>query len=241
MIPPDLDSIYEAIAVSWPAVETRRVGPWDIRAGGGGGSRVSAATCVGSWQPDDIEVAEAQMRDLGQVPLFMMREGDDLLDKELAARGYAIKDPVRVYTSRAAALAETPIPPVSSFTVWPPLAAQAEVWAAGGVGAERLAVMERAPFPKTTLLGRHNDQVAGTVFLGSYADMAMLHALEIAAPHRRQGLGAVMTRAAARWALRENLTWLTLLTTEANTAANTLYTSLGMDVVGHYHYRSLPG
>ena len=50
-----------------------------------------------------------------------------------------------------------------------------------------------------------------------------------------------MTRAAARWALRENLTWLTLLTTEANTAANTLYTSLGMDDVGHYHYRSLPG
>lgn len=237
---PDLADVYAAIAVTWPAARTAQVGPWTIREGKGGGSRVSAATVTGDWTLADLPRAEEAMQALGQTPLFMLRAGDEALDAALAARGYVIKDPVQIYAAPVDHLLTDPIPPVSAFTVWPPLAAQAEIWAAGGVGPSRLAVMDRAPFPKTTLLGRRNDQVAGTVYLGSHAGMAMLHALEIAKPHRRQGLGAIMTQAAARWAQRQGLAWLTLITTDANGAANALYSSLGMDVVGQYHYRIMP-
>jgi len=100
--------------------------------------------------------------------------------------------------------------------------------------------MDRAPYPKTTLLGRVDDQPAGTVYIGSSQGCAMIHALEIAPDHRRKGLARHLTQAAAFWALDNALATLTLVTTTANKGANALYTSLGMAVVGHYHYRIHP-
>jgi GNAT superfamily N-acetyltransferase len=44
-------------------------------------------------------------------------------------------------------------------------------------------------------------------------------------------------RAAARWAARQGAAELALLVTRKNVPANALYTSLGMSVVGSYHYR----
>ena len=68
----------------------------------------------------------------------------------------------------------------------------------------------------------------------------MIHALEVAQDHRRQGLAAYLTRSSAFWAQTKGAAFLTLVTTQANDAANALYTSLGMTLVGHYHYRTLP-
>ena len=65
----------------------------------------------------------------------------------------------------------------------------------------------------------------------------MLHALEVAAPLRRAGLGRIMTRAAADWARRQGAETLALAVTDANVAANALYRDLGMQPVWHYHYR----
>ena len=49
-----------------------------------------------------------------------------------------------------------------------------------------------------------------------------------------------MMVASAFWARGQGARWLTLVATQANTAANTLYASLGMAVVGQYHYRIMP-
>ncbi len=68
----------------------------------------------------------------------------------------------------------------------------------------------------------------------------MIHALEISSAHRRQGLAKHLTRGAAFWARDNGADYLTLVTTTANLGANALYSSLGMTVVGHYHYRTLP-
>jgi ribosomal protein S18 acetylase RimI-like enzyme len=68
----------------------------------------------------------------------------------------------------------------------------------------------------------------------------MVHALEIGAQHRKQGLAQHLTRAAAFWAQENGADYLTLVTTQANVGANALYTSLGMTLVGQYHYRTLP-
>jgi ribosomal protein S18 acetylase RimI-like enzyme len=131
-------------------------------------------------------------------------------------------------------------PPVTTFEVWPPLATQAEVWAAGGIGAGRLNVMNRVRHPKTTLMGRVHDRLAGTGFVGIAGGCAMIHALEIAVDYRRRGLARHLTQAAAFWARDQGADYLTLVTTQSNTGANALYSSLGMALVGQYHYRTLP-
>jgi GNAT superfamily N-acetyltransferase len=207
---------------------------------GRGGSRVSAATAEADFDEADIAEAEFAMREVGQTPLFMIREGEDRLDQMLATRGYVVKDPVNLYAAPVAEIATARPPPVTCFEVWPPLAVQAEIWAAGGIGQGRLDVMDRARAPKTTLLGRMNDQPAGTVFVGIAADCAMIHALEIAVDYRGKGLARQMTRAAAFWGQDNGAAFLTLVTTQANAGANALYASLGMTLVGQYHYRILP-
>ena len=236
---PNAQRLYAIIDGTWPASAKQVVGPWTVRLDGSGSSRVSAATAEQPVTDADIDPAAAAMREAGQMPLFMIREGDGALDQMLADRGYTIKDPVNMYAAPAREIATDRPPPVTAFTVWPPLATQAEIWAAGGISQGRIDVMDRARQPKTTLLGRLNDRPAGTVYVGIAADCAMIHALEIAEVHRRQGLARHLTQAAAFWALDEGAAYLTLVTTKANIGANALYTSLGMTLVGEYHYRIL--
>lgn len=237
MTPETLTNLIDA---TWPAKSVHTVAGWTIREGGGAGSRVSAATATGAAHINERSIAEDAMRDLGQTPLFMVRAGEDDLDAALAADGYAIKDPVTYYTAPTAVLATTRPPPVSCFEVWPPLAAQAEIWAAGGIGATRLAVMDRAAGAKTTILGRLNDTPAGTAYAAIHEGTAMFHAIETAQDFRRMGLGRHMIRALAFWAQDNGADTVALLVTKANVGANALYEALGMTAQGGYHYRIHP-
>ena len=237
---PSAEKLYAVLDGTWPASVKQAIGPWTIRLDDSGSSRVSAATAELLATDADVPEAEHAMRAAGQVPLFMIRESDASLDRHLAARGYVIKDPVNLYAAPIADLANQRPPPVTSFEVWPPLMAQLEVWEEGGIGKGRVAIMDRARHPKTTLMGRLNDRPAGAVYIGIAADCAMVHALEIKSRDRRQGLAAHLMRAAAFWARDNGAAFITLATTQANAGANALYTSLGMTVVGHYHYRILP-
>lgn len=236
---PTAATLFEVIDTTWPAAATTQTGPWLIREGQGGGSRVSATTATERVTPDDIPLAEAAMNGLGQPCLFAIRD-DCALDTLLLSADYTVKDPSVLYAAPVDLIATERPPPVTSFEVWPPLQSQIDIWAAGGIGAGRLAVMDRAPQPKTTLLGRANDRPAGTAFIGMAQGCAMIHALEVMQVDRRQGLALHMTRAAAFWAKSQGATYLTLVTTQANVGANALYTSLGMQAVGQYHYRIKP-
>ncbi len=231
------EALTEAMEQTWPPARAFAAGPWCIRDGQGGGKRVSAATAGPEWRDEDIPAAEAAMATLGQMPLFLIRQGDDLLDQALQSRGYRVVDPVVAYAAPCAALAEPPAPPMTAFAHWPPLAICAEIWEGGGVGAARLAVMQRAAGPKCAVLGRTQDQPAGVAFVAIHGQMAMLHALEVRPEVRRQGSAHNILRAAAAWAQENGAERLALAVTVANTAARTLYASLGMQVVGHYHYR----
>ncbi len=238
---PNAQDIYPVVDATWPAATTAEVGPWTIRDGQGGGSRVSAATLRGpEVTAADIALADAAMVDLGQTPLFMIRDGDKALDRLLETESYQIKDPVIAYAAPISAIATERPPPITCFETWPPLAVQEEIWAAGGIGPSRLAVMDRATGPKTSIFGRIDDRPAGTGFIAIQGDIAMLHALETLAEHRRRGLGRHMLRAMAFWAAEQGAASLTLLVTRANLPANALYTSLGFQPVGHYHYRIKP-
>ncbi|MEZ5716438.1 MAG: GNAT family N-acetyltransferase [Paracoccaceae bacterium] len=174
-----------------------------------------------------------------QPPLFMIREGQGALDRQLHGRGYAIVDPVSLYVAPVGLLTTEPVPPVTAIPVWEPLAIMRDIWAAGGIGPGRIAVMERAPGPKTSIVARWNDHPGGCAFVAIHDGIAMLHALEILPHQRKQGLGKWMMRRAAFWARDHGATHLSIVVTQANQGGNALYASLGMTLVGQYHYRKL--
>jgi ribosomal protein S18 acetylase RimI-like enzyme len=232
MTPEALAQVMEA---TWPPFRAHRTGPWLIRNGAGGGKRVSAATAEADWDIPDITLAEHEMRALGQPPLFLIRDGDAALDATLAARGYTIIDPVMAYTIDAHTL--PPPAPMTTFPHWPPLSIARTLWAEGGIGPARLAVMDRVQGPKTAILGRTGDRPAGVAFVAMHGTTAMLHALEVSPRHRRQGSAQNILNAAAAWTVAHQGDTLSLVVTEANVAARRLYASRGMQVVGKYHYR----
>lgn len=234
---------YDVMEGTWPAANCRQHGIWTLREGSGGGSRVSATTLANpatGFSSADIEMAEREMRGVGQPRLFMIRKDETELDQALARRGYVIKDPVTIYACPAAELTDQPIPRVTVFSIWEPLAIMREIWAAGGIGEARLAIMDRAAGPKTSFLCRYRDKPAGAGFAAAHESVAMVHAIEIIPDQRRNGMGHWIMRAAAFWAVAQGAETLSVMCTAQNTAANALYASLGMRPVGEYHYRHLP-
>lgn len=232
--------IRELLDATWPAAGMHRAGPWTIRDGQGGGSRVSAATAEGAVTPDMLRTAEQAMAALGQPAVVMVRDTGDALDLMLAAAGYVIRDPVLVYAAPVAGLAARDLPPRTAFHAWPPLAIQTEIWAAGGIGPARAAIMDRVQGPKVSLLGRLDDAPAGCAFVACLGGRCMLHALEVRPAHRRRGLARHLVIAAARWAAVQGAGELVLVVARANQPAQALYASLGLGVVGQYHYRIRP-
>lgn len=231
---PDANRLYDVCEGTWPPADSRTLGGWTIRNGAGGGKRVSAATGAG-----DIAQAEEAMRALGQTPLFMIRKGDETLDAELEAKGYALIDEVMLYTAPLALLTDVPIPRVTCFDIWEPLAIMSEIWAQGGVGPERLAVMARAD-RKTAFLSRWNEKPAGVAFAGIHDGVAMVHAVEVLPHQRKMGVAQWMMRAAAFWAQKHGASHISVLCVTENKPANALYTKLGFTPVGTYHYRQHP-
>ena len=234
---PAITQLYDVIEHTWPAAKVWDQGPFTLRQGNSGGSRVSASTLNAPAATADLTATENAMQDMGQPRLFMVQHGQEAFDADLDAGVYVVKDPCWIYAAPIEAMTQDALPHKTCFPVWPPLAAQSEFWELGGIGPARLAIMERAREPKTAVLGRANDRPAGTVFAAIHSGIAMLHALEIHPDFRRLGVGRHLTKGVAHWAKSQGASHLSLITTQANTAANALYTSLGMQVVGQYHYR----
>ncbi len=89
---------------------------------------------------------------------------------------------------------------MTTFPHWPPMAIAEDLWAEGGIGPARLAVMARAKGAKCAILGRANDRAAGVAFVALHQRVAMLHGLEVTPSQRRQGSAHNILRAAVQWA-----------------------------------------
>ena len=126
---------------------------------------------------------------------------------------------------------------MTAFPHWPPLSIVNAIWAETGIGDARLAVMHRASGPRAAILGRNADRPAGAAFVAIGNGIAFLHALVVPESHRRQGAGTNILRGAAAWAAENHCDHIALAVSGANFAARSLYASLGMQPVGHYHYR----
>ena len=224
----DAGRCLTALEATWPPAGVRHAGPWRLRDGAGGGKRVSSAVADGPVAPEDVAAAGG---------LVMLRPQDAAVARMLDAAGWRTVDPTVLMAGDAARIAA---PDEAVYDADAPLAAQTDLWAAGGIGPARLAVMDRVTGPKSYLLGRDGDRVAAAGFVACDGGIAMLHALEVAPEARRRGLGARMTRAAAHWATGQGATILALAVTEANAPARSLYAALGLVEVGRYAYRQAP-
>lgn len=222
-----------ALDATWPARRTWVAGDWVLRDGAGGGKRVSAATPLGATA--DPRAAEAAMQAAGIAPLFRLGPQHALLAAALRRMGYHAFDRSLIYAAPMADLAPA-APSVSLFEIWPPLAIMREIWAEGGTGPARLAVMDRAAPPGTGFVARLQDRVAGVAFCGISDRIAMLHALEVTPAFRRKGVATALLSGAAQWAQARGAAWLTLAVTAANTAARAVYDRAGMKIVEEYHY-----
>lgn len=236
---PTTEQLFKASDETWPAARVWSQGPWTLREGKGGGKRVSAATANGPVTEADIEAAEDAMRSIGQTPLFMLREDEDRLDGLLAGKGYDVVDPVTIYTLPIERLTDKPIPRVTAFAVWEPLAIMTEIWAAGGIGPARLDVMARAKV-KTGIFSRWNEMPGGVAFAAVHDGICMVHAVEVRPEQRRQGVADWMMRKAAFWGQEQGASHLAVLCVKQNEGANALYRALGFAPAGGYHYRQHP-
>ena len=235
----DTARLLAAIEGTWPPARAMQQGVWTIRAGAGGGKRVSAATASGPVTDSDIAQAEAAMLALGQDRLFMLRPGEDALDRQLAKHGYDIIDPVNLYVAPVGLLTDIPIPRVTAFAGWEPLAIMSEIWAAAGVGPARMAIMHR-PAVKTGILARHADKPAGVGYVAIHDGVAMVHGVEVLPHQRRSGVAGWIMRRAAFWAAENGADTLAVLCVADNGPANALYQRLGpADATGH-HSRTKP-
>lgn len=242
MSSPTTNSLFDAIDATWAPRSMHRAGDWVLRDGGGGGNRVSAASFHGQDPATaDISQAEAAMIRSERQPLFMVRPGQEDLDRLLIARNYKKFAPVNIYTGVAGKLAEHAPTGLAALPCAAPLAIQKEIWAEGGIGPERLAIMTRVSSPKTMFLARNDNHPAGTAFVAIHKNIGMLHALEVRRSARRKGVGADLTRAAARWCAEQGAQFFAVLVTRENLAGNALYARIGMEKIAQYHYRRSTG
>lgn len=226
------------VDAAWPAARLTEEAPWTFRATPGAGGRVNAISRP-DGRADGIGAAERHARAEGRRPSFVVWPGQAALDAALAARGYLVADAVNVWAADARRLAGDPLPPATAFPVWPPLAAMRDLWAAGGIGPERQAVMARAA-AGAGVLARVRDRTAGAAFVGVHDGTALLSALYVLPARRRGGAGGLLLRAAARWAAERGAVRLVLFVERENAPAAALYASSGMEIVEGYHYRRPP-
>ncbi|MFN3613349.1 MAG: GNAT family N-acetyltransferase [Rubrimonas sp.] len=229
---------------TWTAPERVRLGEWTLRRGHGGGSRVCSVGPTGDpGLPlgEAVARAAAICRAWGQRPIFQIGPDDDRIDDHLDDLGWEVYDQSVVYAGAAQHLAASfAAAAPMTVAVRGPLAALDELWAEGGVGPARRAVMRATPAPKETLLLRLDDRPAAALFVAAVGDTAMLHALYVGQAFRRRGLGRAAVAAAARRAAEMGATTLGLAVTAANQPARALYGAMGMTEVCTYHYRRAP-
>jgi GNAT superfamily N-acetyltransferase len=227
--------LFDAVDATWAPLAFHNHEGWLIREGAGGGQRVSAATLLAGTKNAKVSSAANKMLSIGQNPLFMIKESDLDLDAELEAMDYAVVDPVAILTAPTDSLLQRqPMLAHHIDSLIAPDNAATKIWANGGIDQNRLNVMQRVKCPKTILSAGD----MGVAFAAAHADIAMVHAVEVANNHRRKGIANALMFEAFRWAKDQNCNWVSVLTVRKNLAANKLYEALGMTEAAAYHYRS---
>ena len=224
---PSIKDLYDVIDFTWPAASTQTHKGWLIREGKGGGKRVSAAVQIEANA--QIKDAELAMDTLNQNYIFMIRKGEELLDENLAKQGYDLVDPVVILASPIGLINKQ----YDGDFHLTPSAVMQSTWLKGGVGPARLDVMKRTKVPKIYV----DIDATAVAYAAISNDILMVHAVEVSKSHRRKGLGKKIMSPIADWGSKKGAKYLAVITVIENMPARSLYINMGMEKVGHYHYR----
>ena len=233
-------ALAAACEATWPAAEYANAGGFSVGRGLGAGGRVSSARAVGDWQDSDIDAAIAVHEHWQQVPLFRVVDDEQRLIVALEARGFQCENPTVVMETATAELATLALPQGMASSIWPPSECQRDIWAAGNIGPQRQAVMERVQGAKVAILGQMEECPAGAAFVAIAQGVAMVHCVEVLLGCQRRGVASRMMHQAALWAVEQGAPRLALAVGHENTAAVALYRRLGLREVAGYRYYSPP-
>ena len=222
---------------TWPPEQVIHFDDWTIRISDGAGKRASAISLEGTWEETSFRKLKDLLKKLGKSEIFMIYQSDSLFEKELNKLNYQVFDKSYIFEIPVTELIKSKPPPISMFSIWPPLHIQKELWNSNGIGWQRQSVMNRASQIKTSILGRWSDNPVASAFIAKSGNVAFLHALVVDENFRQQGVAKALMRHAGQWAHKHNCSKLMVVTTEANVAATSLYTSLEFQLVNKYHYR----
>ena len=222
---------------TWPPGELIHFDNWTIRISNGAGKRASAISLEGVWEEASFIRLKKFLKRLGKSEIFMIYQSDSLFEKELDKLNYQVFDKSYIFEIPVTKLIKNKPPPISMFSIWPPLHIQKELWNSNGIGWQRQSVMNRVSQIKTSILGRWSDNPVASAFIAKSGNVAFLHALVVDENFRQQGVAKALMRHAGQWAHKHNCSKLMVVTTEANVAATSLYTSLEFQLVNKYHYR----
>ncbi len=226
-----------AMDATWSPAEIIGTEPWTLRRGLGGGKRVSAATTDRAVDQAEIDLAVSAMCAMDQTPTFMIRNGNEDLDRQLDNMGFCLVDPVLILSGPVENIAKIDPAPLAAIPSVEPLALMEELWIRSGINQGRIDVTLRTHGPKTWLFSRHDDKPAGGAFAAVSGRIAMVHALFVIPAQRRAGVGRNLMGRAAIWGRENGATDLAVVTTGENLPAQGLFRGLGMEIVGNYHYR----
>jgi ribosomal protein S18 acetylase RimI-like enzyme len=246
-----IDDLEHAAAPGWRAAEEDRLGDWVLRAASGFTGRANSALAAGDPGRPLSEAIDAirswyaarRLPAMIAVPYPTARPGDSALDRLLAALGWTIRaDSATVMTAEPASVAARTGPPGISVDID---SEPDQAWLARyhyrGQDLPPVAVRLLTSAPWQAFASVRSD--GDTIAIGRVAgrdDWAGLTAIEVAAQHRRQGLGRAVTAALAACAVARGATGLYLQVAHNNNGARTLYRHLGFADHHGYHYRLDP-
>ena len=222
---------------TWPPEQVIHFDNWTIRISDGAGKRASAISLEGTWEETSFRKLKDLLRKLGKSEIFMIYQAGSLFEKKLNKLNYQVFDKSYIFEIPVTELTKSKPPPISMFSIWPPLHIQKELWNSNGIGWQRQSVMNRVSQIKTSILGRWSDNPVASAFIAKSGNVAFLHALVVDENFRQQGVARALMQHAGQWAEKHSCAKLMVVTTEANVAATSLYTSLEFQLVNKYHYR----
>lgn len=241
--PPSALEVEQAGLRAWPALESRLLGDWHLRAAGGYTKRANGVTVLGA--PDRsldqaVDLFEAWMhaRDLPPIfrlPSFVPENG---LAALLAARGYAPLDPTTVMTrplpeGTQEDPAVHPVPPAA----WLEARAALRGRPSPPVHVQMLGAIETDL--RCALLWQETGPVAFGMAVVD-GPLVGLFDLYTAPDVRRLGLGSRLLGTLLSWGHEAGARHAYLQVMESNAGAHAMYARLGFMGLYSYHYLTTP-
>jgi GNAT superfamily N-acetyltransferase len=242
-----IDDLERAALAGWRAPEEARLGDWVLRAGAGFTGRANSALAIGDPGrplPEAVGAVRAWYAERGlpamiAVPYESGRPQASPVDRYLAAEGWGIRSgPATVMVALPSRIAA----PRTEVEIEP---APDDEWLA----LYHYRGQDLPPIARTLLLSAPWQAFArvreggSTIAIGRVAGSAAwagLTAVEVAAEHRRRGLGHAVTAALAAETARRGVPGLYLQVEDGNAAARALYRRIGFTDHHGYHYRTGP-